>query len=321
MTSLRIGTRGSALALWQARHVRELLLAAHGGLEIALEVIKTRGDKMLEGALSKIGGKGIFTGEIEEALLAGRVDLAVHSLKDLPTEQPAGLTLAAIHRREDPADALISRDNRPLGQLPRGATVLTGSLRRQVQLRHCRGDLKVQALRGNVNTRLRKFEESNADAVVLAAAGLVRLGLGDRITQRLDPAEFLPACGQGALAVEIRADNARLAELCQPLDHMETRQAAAAERALLSAMGGGCQVPLGAYGRFERPGELTLTGMVANLDASQFLRQEVAGPAGDAEAAVQLGIQLGQILKSMGAERIIGEVLSQTTPAGEGGAA
>ena len=215
MEACVIGTRGSPLAMWQADYVRRALIEAHPGLEVRIEIIRTTGDVLLEPPLARIGGTGVFTKEIENALLKRQVDLAVHSLKDLPTQLADGLRLAAVLKREDPADALVARDGRSLAQLPAGAKVLTGSLRRQAQLLHRRPDLKIAQMRGNVQTRLDKFDASDASAMLLACAGLARLNLSGRITERLDPAEFLPACGQGALAVEVRADDARAAELCR----------------------------------------------------------------------------------------------------------
>ncbi|MCK4375072.1 MAG: hydroxymethylbilane synthase, partial [Candidatus Brocadiae bacterium] len=207
MRRLKIGTRGSELALWQAGYVRDALRRAHPGLEVALEVIRTRGDDVPDAGPAPTEGKGLFTGEIERALLTGGVDLAVHSLKDLPTQPVGGLALAAFPERADPADALVARDGLTLDSLPHGAQVLTGSPRRRAQLLRRRPDLKVSPVRGNVQTRLGKLDESDAHAIVLARAGLVRLGLADRVTERLDPADFVPACGQGALAVEIRGDD------------------------------------------------------------------------------------------------------------------
>ncbi len=298
MRTIRIGTRGSDLALWQARCVRDALAAAHEGLAIELEIISTRGDKVLDVALHKLPGKGLFTKEIEEALLAGKVDLAVHSLKDLPTETAAGLAIAAVLQREDPADAVISRDGRPLAALGPQASVMTGSLRREAQLRHLRPDVQVLPLRGNVPTRVRRFREAGADAVILARAGLVRLGMGDLITERLDPAKFLPACGQGAMAVEIRDNDETLKELCRPLDHFPTRLCTQAERAFLAAMGGGCQAPIGAYARMaEGDTAPTMTAMVASLDGGRFFcRSGVAAGATEAAAndlARRLAEQIG----------------------------
>jgi len=308
-----IGTRGSPLAMWQAEYVRRALLHAHHGLEVKIEVIRTTGDVLLEPSLAKIGGTGVFTKEIENALLKRRVDLAVHSLKDLPTQLADGLRLAAVLEREDPADALVARDGLSLAQLPNGANVLTGSLRRQAQLLHRRPDLKIGPMRGNVQTRLNKFDQSDASAMLLACAGMARLNLSDRITERLDPAEFLPACGQGALAVEIRADDSRMAELCQALDHRATRLATTAERAFLAALGGGCLAPIGAYGRSPAGQEhLALTGMVANLDGSRLVQRTVVGAAREPGDAIVLGERLAEELRAEGAGDILREIGSKS---------
>ena len=238
MTLIVIGTRGSELALWQANHIRDCLLAGHSDVEVELEIIRTKGDKVLETPLHAMLDKGLFTRQIEDALLAGKVDLAVHSLKDLPTESPERLALAAVPAREDPADALISKDGLALADLPAGSAVLTGSLRRGAQLLHLRPDLELRPLRGNVRTRLRKLTESDAAATVMARAGLVRLGLDGHITERLDPTEFLPACGQGALGLQIRQDDAVVHDRLAFLDDPDARYAVSAERSFLAALGG-----------------------------------------------------------------------------------
>ncbi|MGO8703854.1 MAG: hydroxymethylbilane synthase [Candidatus Brocadiia bacterium] len=313
MEACVIGTRGSPLAMWQADYVRRALIQAHAGLEVRIEIIRTTGDVLLEPPLARIGGMGVFTKEIENALLKRQVDLAVHSLKDLPTQLADGLRLAAVLKREDPADALVARDGRGLAQLPAGAKVLTGSLRRQAQLMHRRPDLKIAQMRGNVQTRLDKFDRSDASAMLLACAGLARLNLSGRITQRLDPAEFLPACGQGALAVEVRADDSRVAELCGALDDRATRLATTAERAFLAALGGGCLAPIGAYGRSPNGEEkLVLTGMVARLDGSRLIQQTVAGAAREPDGAVALGERLAERLRAEGAEEILREIASKS---------
>ncbi len=312
MRTIRIGTRGSDLALWQARCVRDALLAAHKDLAVELEIISTRGDKVLDVSLQKVGGKGLFTKEIEDALLQGTVDLAVHSLKDLPTQTADGLAIAAVLEREDPADAVISRDGRLLAALGRGARVMTGSLRREAQLRHARPDIEVLPLRGNVPTRVRKFREAGADAVLLARAGLVRLGMGHLVTERLDPAKFLPACGQGAMAVEVRQGDAAVAEFCRPLDHFATRLCTYAERAFLAAMGGGCQAPIGAYARFAG-GETvpTMTAMVASLDGGRMFARTLAASAATEEAAAALARELARQIAAEGIDDIINQVEHQ----------
>ena len=315
MSDLVIGTRGSDLAMWQSRFISAALTAAHPDLHIDLKVIRTTGDKSLQTPLHRMPDKGLFTREIESALLDGTVDLAVHSLKDLPTELPEGLSLAAIGAREDPADVLVVKDKPPrtLEELPHGAAILTGSLRRRAQLLHRRPDLKALPIRGNVQTRIRKLHESEAAATILARAGLVRLGLTQHIGLRLDPAEFLPACGQGALAIEIRTDDRRMRELLRVIDHPETGRAVAAERAFLSALGGGCQVPMGAYARSEGgQAHLTVTGVVATVDGSRLLRETLDGPAADMEAAEALGQSLAEALRRRGCEQILKEAADQS---------
>ena len=307
MTTLRIGTRGSALAMWQAEWVRDALVRAHPGLEVRLEVIRTAGDRVKQAPLPAVGGTGIFTKEIEAALLDGAVDVAVHSLKDLPTRLPDGLALSAVPAREDPADALVAASGLTLDTLPQGGELLTGSPRRRAQVLHRRPDLRISPVRGNVQTRVRRFEESGADAMVLALAGLVRLGLGGRIAERLEPAEFVPAPGQGALGVETRADDARAIALCRALDVAELRLAVTAERAFLADLGGGCQVPVGAYGRFgAAAGELTLTGMVAEADGRRLLKRTMTSAAASEAEARELGRGLAEALRADGAQALLG---------------
>ncbi|MDP6111100.1 MAG: hydroxymethylbilane synthase [Planctomycetota bacterium] len=310
-----IGTRGSSLALWQANHVQDALKASRSDLEVCLKIIRTKGDEALDGPFHVTLDKGLFTRKIEEALLAGAIDLAVHSLKDLPTELPDGLTLAAITSRQDPADVLVSKDGQILKTLGDGAEVLTGSLRRRAQLLHRRPNLRVSSVRGNVETRLMKLSECEAQAIVLARAGLVRLGLGERVTERLDPAQFVPACGQGALAIETRCDDLSMREMLHSLDDLESRRYVTAERAFLATLEGGCQVPIGAYARGTPGGEtLTLTGMVANLDGSRLLQKTIAAAVTGAEAAKELGQRLAEELRNDGAMEILDEVtnLSQS---------
>lgn len=301
---IRLGTRGSPLALCQAGLVTEELRRRWPDLDVTIVPIKTSGDKFLDVALSQVGGKGLFVKEIEEALLDNRIDLAVHSLKDLPAELAPGLCEGAVMRREDPLDALVARNGVRFTDLPHGARIGTSSLRRQVQLLHCRPDLQIESLRGNVQTRLNKLETLGLEAVVLAAAGLIRLGLQDRITERLQPDLCLPAIGQGALVIEIREDDQQTAERVETLNHRETRQATTAERAFLRRLGGSCVTPIAAFGQLE--GEtLVLTGMVAGLDGKRLLRQVVAGDAGAPE---QVGQTLADQLLSAGAGEIIREV-------------
>src|SRR5712692_5722060 len=270
---LTIGSRGSQLALWQARWVQARLETF--GEESRIEIIHTTGDKITDVALSKVGTKGLFTKEIEDALLDGSIDLAVHSLKDMPTDLPAGLTLAAIPEREDPRDALVGRH---LAELPKGARIGTSSLRRAAQLRAIRPDLAIETIRGNVDTRLRKLDSGQYDAIVLAAAGLRRLGCDNRIAELLEPDVMCPAVGQGALAVETRADNGRAFEICARLEHAATRIAVTAERAALAALGGGCQVPIGAYATVQQ-GVVVTQAIVISPDGLSIVRKQATGPA------------------------------------------
>ena len=301
MKLLSIGTRGSQLALWQAEHVRRLL-RERTGADATIVIIKTAGDRAVDLPFGQVGTKGMFLKEIEDALLDGRVDLAVHSLKDVPTVLPAGLTLAAILEREDARDALISRTGVALDALPPGARVGTSSLRRQSQLRHYRHDLALAELRGNVDTRLGKLDRGDYDAIVLAKAGLDRLGLAQRISEILPPEVSLPAAGQGALAIEARADDAELIERLRALDHAETRASITAERALLAALGGGCQIPIGAWARVEN-GRLALDAAVLSPDGAECLRRQAAGRADRPE---DLGHSLAAALMADGADRILG---------------
>ncbi|MDX2151100.1 MAG: hydroxymethylbilane synthase [Bryobacteraceae bacterium] len=293
---LTIGSRGSALALWQANWIKGRLEAM--GEECRIEIIKTTGDKIQGVPLAQVGTKGLFTKEIEEALLGGAVDLAVHSLKDLPTVLPEGLTLAAVPEREDPHDALVGRR---LQELTVGARVGTSSLRRSAQLRALRPDLVVESIRGNVDTRLRKLDEGQFAAILLAAAGLRRLGWQERIAYRFPPEEMCPAVGQGALGIETRGDGGRGHAVCAGLNHVPTEQAVRAERAVLAAMGGGCQVPIGAHAVVE--GErLRLRAIVISPDGTQLFRDEAEGAAGEAQA---LGEMLARRMLEAGARRVL----------------
>ena len=297
---LVIASRGSQLALWQARWVSAQLTAL--GHECRIEIVKTTGDKITDVPLAKVGTKGLFTKEIEEALLDGRADLAVHSLKDLPTELPEGLVLAAVPEREDPRDEVVGKC---LADLPRGAKVGTSSLRRAAQLRKLRPDLAIESVRGNLDTRLRKLDEGQYDAILLAAAGLKRLGWGDRIAEIL-PAEIMcSAVGQGALAIETRASGAGF-DAIRAMDHADTHAAVLAERGVLGALGGGCQVPIGAHATVEG-GKLRLLGLVASPDGGEVVRGESEGPASEAES---LGRALGNELLERGARRILDAVYS-----------
>jgi len=295
---LVIASRGSQLALWQAHWVETRLAAL--GHACRIEIIKTTGDKITDVPLAQVGGKGLFTKEIEEALLDGRADLAVHSLKDLPTELPAGLALAAVPQREDARDAVVGKR---LADLAPGARVGTSSLRRAAQLRKLRPDVEIESVRGNLDTRLRKLAEGRYDAMLLAAAGLKRLGWEDRIAEILPTGTMCSAVGQGALAIEARPGGAGWVA-CLPLDHPPTRAAITAERGLLEALGGGCQVPIGAHAVVEEA-VVRLIAVVASPDGSELIRGEAAGPVADAEA---VGRRLGADLLARGAKEILDAV-------------
>lgn len=297
---LVIASRGSQLALWQARWVSAQLTSL--GHECRIEIIKTTGDKITDVPLAKVGTKGLFTKEIEEALLDGRADLAVHSLKDLPTELPEGLVLAAVPEREDPRDAVVGKR---LSDLPSGARVGTSSLRRSAQLRKLRPDLTIESVRGNLDTRLRKLDAGQYDAILLAAAGLKRLGWGDRIAEILPAETMCSAVGQGALAIETRASGAGF-DAVQAMDHADTHAAVMAERGVLGALGGGCQVPIGAHATVEG-GRLRLLGLVASPEGDEVIRGESEGAASEAES---LGRALGNDLLERGARRILDAVYS-----------
>ena len=294
-----IGSRGSQLALWQSNWVKDRL--ATTGYEVQIRTIKTTGDKLQDVPLAQSGTKGLFIKEIEEALADGTVDVAVHSMKDLPTDQPAGLVIPAVPEREDARDALISRDGRNFGHLPAGARVGTSSVRRQAQLRSLRGDLGLVPLRGNLDTRLKKLDRGDCDALVLAAAGVHRLGLRDRITEYFSPDAMCPAVGQGALAIEIRQGDERTERAVRPLDHVPTHQAVRAERALLRHLGGGCQVPIAAHA-VATGGQLNLVGLVASLDGSLVKRAAAAGTIEDPEG---LGVRVATHLLQQGARAIL----------------
>ncbi len=299
--TLVIGTRGSPLALRQAETVGEALERLWPDLKVRLEIIRTRGDRFLEAPLAAVGGKGLFVKEIEESLLAGRADLAVHSLKDVPAETAAGLTFGAIPARENPGDALISRRGERLAELPPGSRVGTSSLRRAAQLRRLRPDLELLSLRGNVETRLRKLDSGELEAVVLATAGLNRLGLAARICERFDPERLLPAVGQGALCVQIREGDPRTAERVAPLDHAPTRTAVAAERAFLQRLEGGCQVPIAGFAQL-RGGTVELRGLVSDLKGERVVSGAVRGDAGRPR---ELGVALAEELLGRGAADIL----------------
>ena len=303
MRPLRIGSRGSILARWQAEFVRKRLFQLTG-MEAEIVIIKTSGDKMQQAPLTQIGGKGIFIKELEEALLEETVDLAVHSVKDIPTETPSRLFFPAVCRRDDVRDCLVSNTGTLLASLKSGARVGTGSLRRQGQLRHYRPDLDIRELRGNVDTRLRKVESGEYDAIVLSKAGLDRLGWSQKITEALSTDISLPAVGQGAIAIESRVKDLEATEILGKLDDEETRTVIIAERALLAALQGGCQVPVGAWARMER-GELLMEAMVCSVDGVQYVRQKSMAPPSE---AVDLGQRMAQLLIDGGARTILDEV-------------
>ncbi len=299
-----IGTRGSALALWQARWVQGELERLHPGLSFSLEIIKTTGDKILDVPLAQVGGKGLFVKEIEEALLEGRIDLAVHSMKDVPAVLPEGVFIAVVPRREDPRDVLVSRDGAGFRDLRQGARIGTSSLRRISQLRHQRTDLEIVPLRGNIDTRLRKVGEGELDAVVLAAAGIRRMGWEDRITEYLSLDVSLPAVGQGALGIECRIGDARVLDLLHPLDDPETHLCVTAERAFLSRLEGGCQVPIAGHARLEA-GVLRIEGRVSDLEGKLLIREQLEGNPSDSS---DLGLDLAERLLEQGAAEILKEV-------------
>ncbi len=303
MKHLRIGTRGSLLAKWQAESVRKQLFAL-AGVEAEIIIIKTSGDKMQQVPLSQIGGKGIFIKELEDALLDESIDLAVHSVKDIPTEVPRGLSFPAVCRRDDIRDCLISPTGSTLENLRQGARVGTSSLRRRAQLLRLRPDLDIRELRGNVDTRLRKVGDGEYDAIVLAKAGLDRLGLSQRISETFAPEIFMPAVGQGAIAVETRLNDNETGDFLSKLDDPETRAAIITERSLLGALQGGCQVPIGAWARIER-GEMVLDACVTSVDGQQQVKQRLTGAA---DQGVQLGEQMARLLMETGAQTILEEV-------------
>jgi len=299
----KIGSRGSDLALWQTNFVKKKLEDAYPALSFEVKIITTTGDQMLDTALSKIGDKGLFTRQIENALLNGEIDLAVHSLKDLQTAQPEGLTIGAVLERETPNDVLLSSRYNSIDELPKGARVATGSLRRKSQLLHYRPDLSITEIRGNVPTRIRKLDESELDGMILAYAGVHRLGLDSRIRQVIPFGIMLPAVGQGAMAVEVRADDTKVREIASVLDDTETRNCVTAERAFLRRLEGGCQVPIGAMARVEGD-RIYLEGVVGSLDGDKNLRERITGDTADADA---LGTGLAEQMLEKGAAEILEE--------------
>jgi hydroxymethylbilane synthase len=299
-----IGTRGSALALWQANWVKKELAGNNPGCAFELVTIKTTGDKILDVPLAKVGGKGLFVKEIEEALQDERIDIAVHSMKDVPTEILEGLVVGVITKRENPFDVLIAREHKKLADLPRGAVLGTSSLRRQAQLLNFRRDFKIRALRGNLDTRVKKLETENLDGIVVAAAGIVRMGLGEKVSEQLAPSVLLPAIGQGALGIETRQGDRETNEIISVLHHAESAVTVAAERAFLKRLEGGCQVPIAAFARLEG-GRLTLEGLIGSIDGKVLIREKLERDPKDAEAA---GITLAEALLSAGGRAILNEV-------------
>lgn len=302
--TIRIGTRGSQLALYQAKRTRKELAEKFPELTVEIEVIKTKGDKILDTALSKIGDKGLFTKEIESALLDGKVDIAVHSLKDLPTILPNGLKLGAVLERGEFRDALVSKDGRKLSELTPNDTIATSSLRRKAALLKINKDFKIVDIRGNVNTRLRKMEEGHCDAMIMAAAGLQRLELGHYITEILEPAVLIPATSQGVIAIESREGDDRIDSYLKEINHTKTWNAIEGERAFLHTIEGGCQVPVGCFTRFENS-TFIITGFVASVDGTQFLIDEETGTV---ETAHETGKKLAQKLREKGAAEILANI-------------
>jgi hydroxymethylbilane synthase len=309
-SELKIGTRGSQLALFQANWVKDQLSHAHPGLKVTLIKIKTTGDKIQDAPLAKIGGKGLFVKEIEEALLQKRIDLAVHSIKDVPTEFPEGLHLSVITKREDPRDVFISREGRTLKDLPPGAKIGTSSLRRQAQLLHFRNDLELIPLRGNLDTRLKKLKTMNLDGIVLALAGVRRLGLEERITEIIPVETSLPAIGQGALGIETRMNSQEVEDQIRFLNDRDSAIAITAERAFLKKLEGGCQVPIAAYARSVGR-TLYVDGLVGAIDGRRLIKHSVEGSVENAEP---LGIELAEILLGKGAKEILDEVYKRSGP-------
>jgi hydroxymethylbilane synthase len=303
---IRIGTRGSQLALYQAKKVKATLEDIFPGLQVDLEIIKTKGDKILDVALSKIGDKGLFTKEIENALLDGNVDLAVHSLKDLPTALPEGLKLGAVLNRGEFRDALVSKNGKKLSELGTGDVVATSSLRRIAGLLKMNNQITIKDIRGNVNSRLKKMDEGFCDAMIMAAAGLQRLGLDKYITEIIDPEVIMPAVSQGAIAIETRQNDPEIDLLMEKVNHADTWNAIVAERAFLAHLQGGCQVPLGCYSKVEN-GILTLSGFVASVDGKKHIR-EVA--SGDVTRGAEIGVQLAEKMLELGALQILNEIKS-----------
>ena len=303
---IKIGTRGSKLARWQASWVKSVLEKKFPSTAVELIIIKTQGDKILDVPLAKVGGKGLFVKEIEQALLARHIDIAVHSMKDMPADIPQGLCIGAIPERENPVDVFISRNGAAFSELPAGSVIGTSSLRRGAQLQHARPDIVIRSIRGNLDTRIKKLESEDFDALVLAAAGVKRLNLEHKISEYLDPAIMLPAIGQGALCIETRKDDPIVGPLVASLDHASTRAVVAAERAFLNRLEGGCQVPIAGHGRISG-NQLVLTGLVAELDGSRVIKGEKRGRLNSPET---IGIHLAEELLARGADKILEKLKS-----------
>ncbi len=303
-TTVRIATRQSPLALWQAEDVAKRLRDAHPGLQVELVKMVTRGDKILDSPLAKIGGKGLFVKELEAGMLEGSADIAVHSMKDVPMEFPEGLKLSSILQREEPTDAFVSNQFSALSEMPAGSIVGTSSLRRQCQIQARFPELKINFLRGNVNTRLRKLDEGEYDAIILATAGLVRLGFEDRITARISPEDSLPAAGQGAVGIECRSNDPKIDTLLAPLNDADTATRVSAERAMNTRLNGGCQVPIAGYSILEGE-QLWIRGLVGQPDGSAIISAEARGHRDSAE---QLGIQVAEDLLAQGADSILASI-------------
>ena len=299
--SIRVGTRASKLALWQANWVQSALNEKFPDQKVELIKIKTKGDKILDVPLAKVGGKGLFVKEIEQALLESRIDLAVHSMKDMPAEIPDGLCIGAIPRREDPADVLVAREDLEFSNLKRGAVIGTSSLRRAAQLRHARPDISISPLRGNLDTRLKKLQTENLDAIVLAAAGIKRLNIAHRITEYLQDDIMLPAVGQGALCIEMRQEDPIIGPMLATLDHANSRTVVLGERAFLNRLGGSCQVPIAGHGKILAD-TFSLTGLVADMDGSRIIKADLSGPVDSAEG---IGVKLAEQLLARGADEIL----------------
>lgn len=308
MTSnLIIGTRGSQLALWQANWVKSEIEKNFPGTSVSLEIIKTKGDKILDVPLAKVGGKGLFVKEIEDALLEKRVDLAVHSMKDMPAEIPEGLCIAAIPERENPLDVLISRNGLKIDELPEGAKIGTSSLRRMSQIAAIRPDLQILSLRGNLDTRIKKLEAGEFDAIILAAAGVRRLGLSEKISQYIDPQIMLPASGQGALCIETRENDPKTAEIVRSLNHETTASAVIAERAFLHRLEGGCQVPIAAHAKVNGD-SIEMEGLVSDVKGTIIFKSALTGKT---DEAAEIGRKLAEILLEKGAKKILDEIYSE----------